>query len=450
MTYKLPMYKLSQYNITIDNKDTDELIIFNTLRRSIFKSRNRVINRFIRAYDDVIDTEDMNDTIDEAIQLLINKEILVPNEYNERKVADMIFHEMVYSNSLMTATIIPTEKCNFQCIYCYENGAQKSMTQETAQNLIRYFSETLPKFQRVFINWYGGEPLMEMNMIRFIMSELQQICRSSKTVLLSSVTTNGSLLTPDNMNCLLDVGVNMFQLSLDGNEATHNRQRPLKLGGNSYRTIMNNLQGIRDLIKKRRFEIVIRVNITDEVNFLMPEILDEYEQNFANNPRFSMSFQWIRDWGGDINKNLPTAAHITKKWINEATKRGIHCNDILTNNCGLEYCDTCRKHGYFFDIDGSMKKCSIAIYDENYQDVNTVGYVNKMGKAILDKRKEAEWISREEPEKKCNSCPVYPMCMSVNCSLSTQIKKTRNCMPIKGIISDLLENRASFAKYDFI
>ena len=438
--------KLSRFNLITNHND--DLVIMNTLYKSIFKSCNPEVNRFIRNYDSC-NTVVLSKFAEELVLALTSKRILVPYNQDELKIADMRYYQMVYSNNLMVSTIIPTTKCNFKCVYCYEDDNQSTMTQEIAQGIVRYYAQTLPKFKHSIINWYGGEPLLALDTVLYIMNKVKKICQQNRTVLLGSITTNGSLLTVNKMNLLLDAGVNMFQISIDGDENLHNKQRPLKNGADSYQIILNNLMGIRDQIKNRRFEITLRINISKEIDRQRIKILDDLGAQFANNPRFTMGFEWIRNWGGEINEDIVTTAEITRNWINEASKRKIRCNDILANNCGIEYCDSCRKHGYFIDVDGSLKKCSIAIYDKKYKDVNHVGQISNSGRVTLDEDKEAKWVCRDNPGNKCLSCVIYPMCMSVNCPLATQIQKNKICMPIKNIIPDLIGNRAEFVKYDF-
>lgn len=64
------------------------------------------------------------------------------------------------------------------------------------------------------------------------------------------MTTNAYLLSTDVFNGLVRSGVYFFQITVDGLEHTHNRQRPLKSGAGSFEKIISNLRNIEKLVKR--------------------------------------------------------------------------------------------------------------------------------------------------------------------------------------------------------
>ena len=57
-----------------------------------------------------------------------------------------------------------TEKCNLNCTYCYENKRNKDISLEDIQNLIDCEIDRKQKYS--IIIFYGGEPLLQKNMIK--------------------------------------------------------------------------------------------------------------------------------------------------------------------------------------------------------------------------------------------------------------------------------------------
>ncbi len=440
-------YKLSKYNYKLFDENGG-MFIFNTLHKTTLRTKDQSIIQFVNDFPANNNPESPKQK--EIAERLITKKILVPNDYNESKIADMRYYDIAYGSDMLRLTIIPTYRCNFKCIYCYEDIPKPDMTMETANHVIRYVKKYIHKYSYLFVNWFGGEPMMSFDIVLYIMSELKKICTENRVVLMAAMTSNGSLITPERLVKLLNVGVSLYQISVDGTEIIHNKQRPFKENPNndSYQCIMANLLSIRDTVKNKRFEIGIRINITKEIDTHMVDILNYFNQEFGGNPRFSMIFEWVRDWGGEINKDLPTSANICIAWIERASKIGLRCGDILSNTCGVEFCEACKNQRYMIDSDGSLKKCTIAIYDDTNSDLNTVGYLDAKGNDVIDHNKLSKWICRDNPRKSCYDCVIYPMCMSVNCPWNTQIKGEKACHPIKNIIPSLLLNKAQFIDFE--
>ncbi|MGP6240370.1 radical SAM protein [Cuniculiplasma sp. SKW4] len=92
----------------------------------------------------------------------------------------------------MNLIILPTEKCNFRCIYCYEDfniGLMKPEVEEGIKNLLKVRG---PELRSLQIGWFGGEPLLEFQIIESIMSYiLESMPKSPYINIMSNITTNG-------------------------------------------------------------------------------------------------------------------------------------------------------------------------------------------------------------------------------------------------------------------
>lgn len=121
-------------------------------------------------------------------------------------------------------TLLLTNSCNLNCVYCYERFKKSnSMTFETAKKAI------LEEFQgnqfKVFnIEFMGGEPLLEFNLVRQISEWLWSQDFEQKYTLF--VVSNGTLLTKEMKEWFytnkdrISIG-----LSLDGDSETQNSNR---------------------------------------------------------------------------------------------------------------------------------------------------------------------------------------------------------------------------------
>lgn len=108
---------------------------------------------------------------------------------------------------MKTLQIVVTEKCNLSCSYCYMNNRNTFMTRETFVD----FYESLPFNQKYEIDLFGGEPLMNWDVVKFIIETVHIDDRFGKT----SIISNGLLLTQEMVDFIKSYSVS-FHWSCDG------------------------------------------------------------------------------------------------------------------------------------------------------------------------------------------------------------------------------------------
>ena len=431
--------KFSKFNY-VEKLEDGSLLVFNTSSKNkVIITDNSAIFAFMKNDPSFLSLEQFN--------YLENKKFIVPLDWKEQQIVKTEFNRWVYSEDVLHLTIIPTDACNFRCVYCYETEETHFMNQETADSIIKYILRNIRRYKVVSIGWFGGEPLLASDIVLYFMSELSTICKRESVLLTSNMTTNGYLLTGEMFKQLCSFGVRFFQITIDGTEALHNRQRPHKTNSDSFSRIVSNLLAIKHMFPTMRYEIGIRINISQEMQPYRDDILDWFESTFNRHKSFTLIFEWIRDWGGNVRKDLLTTANVCSSWIQEANRRNIKCADMLSNNCGLEFCEACKYNSFLVNYNGSLSKCTIALYDDKFKDLNEVGFIDPKGKAYLDKSKVAQWIGLGDEREACNQCVEYPLCMGVNCPFATRIRNEEQCLPIKELIPFYLRNMAQISNW---
>lgn len=131
--------------------------------------------------------------------------------------------------------VIPTLRCNQQCIYCHAsaqsiNQTDKDMDNETASKILDVIFNSTSSF--IAIEFQGGEPLVNWPLIKFFIAEAQKKNKKFKKQLEIRLVSNFSLMTEERYNYLLKNNVS-FCVSLDGPKQLHIKNRPMR-GGNSY------------------------------------------------------------------------------------------------------------------------------------------------------------------------------------------------------------------------
>jgi uncharacterized protein len=86
-------------------------------------------------------------------------------------------------------------------------------------------------FRKVHIRWYGGEPLLDFKTIIDIVDFTNSIAKMYKIDIVGRIITNGYLLLDIvKFKVLLEKGVKIFQVTIDGYKDAHDKLRPLLNG----------------------------------------------------------------------------------------------------------------------------------------------------------------------------------------------------------------------------
>ena len=95
----------------------------------------------------------------------------------------------------------------------------------------------------VLISFMGGEPLLNLDLIKSIVS----YCKSkTDRKFFFSVTTNGTLLNPETSRFLLDNHIST-QISIDGDRNSHDMMRYFPNGEGSYDVLLKNTSYLRNI-----------------------------------------------------------------------------------------------------------------------------------------------------------------------------------------------------------
>jgi uncharacterized protein len=140
-----------------------------------------------------------------------------------------------------------TERCNFRCRYCAYSGAYedhrlhsgRSMSQETLAHVLDWYLSH-PERAVFSMGFYGGEPLLELDLIRHAAAEAKRRARTLKL----HITTNASLMTPPIARFLADNGFHVT-VSLDGPPDVHDRYRRLINGAGTFDLTWRGVQLLR-------------------------------------------------------------------------------------------------------------------------------------------------------------------------------------------------------------
>ena len=196
---------------------------------------------------------------------------------------DLTNHVMKYRgknsflfNGTSLHIVVPTLRCNLTCIYCHaskRNATDKGydMNKNTAKKTVDFIFQS--PSNSITIEFQGGEPLLNFEIIKYIIDYAKEKNKKIKKDLKFSLVTNLTLMTDERMKYLISEDIDICT-SLDGPEFLHNKNRPQ----NSYQLVSRWIKKINSEYKKNSSNKIVNALLTITKDSLKyhKEIIDEY------------------------------------------------------------------------------------------------------------------------------------------------------------------------------
>lgn len=158
--------------------------------------------------------------------------------------------------NLRQLTFEITDNCNLNCHYCgygsmysnYDTRTTGNMSMQKVRNILNYMvdiwnsSFNLSFNNIVDISFYGGEPLMNIKLIKDTISYLTEL--DTKNLRFTYRMTTNAVLLDLYMDFLVSKNFNLL-ISIDGNKYA-NSYRVYKNGEQSYDKVLNNILKLRE------------------------------------------------------------------------------------------------------------------------------------------------------------------------------------------------------------
>jgi len=427
------MYKISAYNI-VEKNDNNDLLIMNMRTERHIKIASELANEFSSLFEQT--KFDCNPE-DWRYKALIDGGFIIAENFNEARWVELKHNEVVFGSETFSVTLMPTNDCNFRCVYCYQTPDPKYMSEEVEKKVLRFFERKVPHSKKVRVSWFGGEPLLDREQTCRMANEIDKICKKNQVPLIGVMNTNGYNLDVNTFKRLIASRLLSYEICIDGPQEMHNQTRPHMHDKDSFKMILDNLIKIKDQVSSNIFQITIRCNVTPAMNEHFETYLKILAEYFRNDTRFHVYFQGVRDWGGDRieEKSIPKNENeIYKVWYDEAAKMNLTSAESFPLEPFVGYCEGNRKNGYIVNCDGTLHKCTIAMYNKEHEDVDSIGYIDDFGRDIVDENKLANWIVRQKPiPDSCRVCEMYPMCVNGSCFYQLNIRQEARCNKLQEV-----------------
>lgn len=428
--------KKSRYLVVIKNEDA--YLLHNSLYGTAIKVYDDRRKEFIDHINEEISFDyDEKDSFQIALK---DQNMIIEDDINEINIINHRYESL--DRSTLSIIMIVTRQCNFRCPYCYESHKNLSMDETVFKNSLDFIKKLVFKknYKNLSVSWFGGEPTLEYKFVYRFMEELRKELPEHIN-LYGQMTTNAYLLDKEMFLNLLEVGVNRYQITIDGLSETNDKTRILSNGAGSWKRIMTQLKEIKKLGLDKKYTIKIRTNFTAEIMANAQEWLQLLKDNFGDDYRFTYHFEAVKDLGGTNNKyndhTFDEEAQSIDKVLNIAKDMGLILDTSLrvTKNFGM-VCYASMPNNFVIDYNGEILKCTVCLDDKS----NRVGKIEAAGNFSINEGKLSKWTSYY-PHQDCFQCEIYPICYARKCPNGFYIKET--CLSAVKVYRDSIKSLMS-------
>lgn len=344
------------------------------------------------------------------IDLMKDRGFLVSCEICEGKelIKEMNSLEKVSQYKQIHLTIAPTFLCNLNCDYCFTRKNKEIISQEVLLNIYQLIEYYINKYNSIVnINWFGGEPVLALDAIENFMTKL--IKRFGIEKFKTMMTTNGYLLTINNFKKIINSGIKILQITIDGNEERHNIYRTTKDGKGTYKAIIKNIYDI--LETEDDFLLNIRCNFYPEDISCKEDIFQDIRNIVAMDKRVVMQLKPVLNFKNkESNKyfnNYCEVESIRSIITQSMNKENIYASSIMPK-ARCKWCNSGKSGAYNIGPKGELYLCKSEFGHED----KIIGYLKDHGKVV----KLANFYEIEEKyiklvNEKCTDCNRLPICM---------------------------------------
>jgi uncharacterized protein len=360
--------------------------------------------------------------------------VLVASRTAERDEMLDTFNTINAQSRHLGATVALTLECNLACPYCFEDPFRGhfAMSPDTADVLVERFTGKMAEGLDVTVDFYGGEALLKLGLLKDIASRLGAAARELGRSFAFNLFTNGVLLTRRVVEELHPLGLAAVRLTIDGPADIHDAQRPFVSGNGSFATILANVRDVHHMVP-----LDIAGNYTRDNYRRFPELLDLLLAEGIDPGKLrAVCFSPVMpkadgSVAGDINS---ACCSVNEPWMiesalflrEETLRRGFPVPKLKAGACTIEF-----EKDWVVGYDGSIYKCPVFMGHEEMR----VGSLSEGVKDYRTSHNLDNWKKKE-----CLECAYLPLCFG-GCrffrKLNTGSIDDVNC--IRGYLDEALE-----------
>lgn len=308
---------------------------------------------------------------------------------------------------ISSLTLLVTQQCNLRCKYCYGGNGEYNdkgiMSFEVAKQSVDFLFEKSGEYDKLFVIFFGGEPLLNFQVIHKVVEYVKEKKRETGKVCGFSITTNAILLTPKIKQYFMENHI-YTQVSIDGDEEVTNTNRYNALGEGSYHKIIERSK----MMMKNSYPLLARGTVTDVSFDITNSFLHLYQIGFKTvmlAPAYNMitksNYSKVLD-GYNIYFDVFEDSLINKDYEKcYAMKNAysllscLHKGEVKSVTCSAG------QRSCAIDIHGNVFPCHRFVGNSRFNLGNVIDKTLKLDSYIEE---------MQVRDDKCNDCICYSVC----------------------------------------
>ena len=387
-------YKLSVF-VCIE-RIGDKVLLYNTLTGAMLCIPNEEsVNLNIFSSKHHLPTESIKELV--SLHFLVSSSIDETKRYQELHDLVLAFDS---STGIRRYNILTTTACNLKCYYCFENGVKASrMNTETAESLVDYIVRSYDKTKPIQLRWFGGEPLVNTEVISIICKGLTE----KGIDFYSTMSSNGVLFTPDLISKLPEWKLKKVRFSLDGYGKEHDVRKGFNTNGTIFEKVIQNITALLEHGVNVTIRLTIDSKSIDKMEELALWLVDKYRQYDNVSIYNRLVFQEVNS---DAYEKRPSDVKELVKKVEALDqllfKNGMYDKTrIAPVGFNAYYCAAADPHAVVVCPDGSLCSCETVTNDTKFW--------GDIWNGETDRELHKQWLN-SNVRSKCKQCCFLPVC----------------------------------------
>lgn len=404
--------KASQYNI-INMFSEDKGIAYNSYSGALVE----ISSEFCNILKQIESGKEQNILSEHEQEILSNMKrcgFIIDDVVDESAEFQKIIERQRKNEKALKLVIAPTLNCNFECPYCFEECRTGKMSDDVQDSIVRFVDVKLQNgaVQTVSVTWYGGEPLLEKNIIYSLADRLIDLCAKYNVDYTSSIITNGYLIDSISAEGLKNSKVKFAQITIDGDKDFHNRRRHLKgnLTDDTYDKIISGI----NILNSFGIRVSIRINVDSENNENIKKGISELSSRIKDKSKTSVYLGHVFD--SEHNGYCQSTGCLSYEQFGQCR---LDSAELIENSGFMKsiqnsyprlrpnYCMATLQSSFVIGPYGEMYKCWNDIGHIEY----SIGTTDTYTENQIASTEENSWLEYSPlDDEKCKSCGVLPIC----------------------------------------
>lgn len=238
---------------------------------SVYKELYEMIDAYIKNTNINLNLYDKK--VIEDFKCLIESGYLLKSNVKEINHPFSNMSEILLDKKVDQITLQLTQNCNLRCSYCIysldsnfgqRTHSKKHMTWSTAKKAIDFYHKHSSDTKTASINFYGGEPLLEFNLIKKCVEYSKKVFEGKKISF--GLTTNATLFSNEIIDFLVKHNF-IITISIDGPKEIQDKNRKFENGKGSFDIVYKNIHNLYKKYPEAFNRISISMVVDRESNY---------------------------------------------------------------------------------------------------------------------------------------------------------------------------------------